>query len=473
MKKSILIILILALLILPTTVFADGAMYIYDRDQWNLGKENQQQVAINYQDGYQNMLISINLSDELHGERAVWIFPVPATPEKVAIDILKGYPTFNGQDIDSKYDREVKNIGYGMAGYSTFPIGLIGMFGFMGMGSRGYNQYATATADTLSVNGLVTVHETIQEMGLTTELITAKDEDALNEYFEEKGLNLPDSSDRIFKEYIGKDYTFVVSYISDLDAFKQESGNKVITDIHGYPVYNNAPNYNYRVTPQVGVFVKFPTDKIYFPLKPTSVYESQEVPMLMYVVGHVNPRLYPEIKQQSEITYYTQSGYHTTEQLENFFNGKTNISNFKYTKIKLNAPSKYLVDDLWISNSAPLWVSFKSLYTSVSWLFGILIYVLLSILASLIAGLISFSNEPVPKKTLLIHGLWNCLTAVGLLVATISLKTKKIDTKIQNQLRSQGIEVVAKDERKIVYFILFYVFFLSLLAGISLLLMAI
>jgi hypothetical protein len=106
-------------------------------------------------------------------------------------------------------------------------------------------------------------------------------------------------------------------------------------------------------------------------------------------------------------------------------------------------------------------------------LFGILIYVLLSILASLIAGLISFSNEPVPKKTLLIHGLWNCLTAVGLLVATISLKTKKIDTKIQNQLRSQGIEVVAKDERKIVYFILFYVFFLSLLAGISLLLMAI
>jgi hypothetical protein len=96
----------------------------------------------------------------------------------------------------------------------------------------------------------------------------------------------------------------------------------------------------------------------------------------------------------------------------------------KYTKIKLNAPSKYLVDDLWISKSAPLWVSFKSLYSSVSWLFGILIYVLLSILASLIAGLISFSDDPVPKKTLLIHGLriymsynihkhWNFLTFIN------------------------------------------------------------
>jgi hypothetical protein len=69
--------------------------------------------------------------------------------------------------------------------------------------------------------------------------------------------------------------------------------------------------------------------------------------------------------------------------------------------------------------------------------------------------------------------LWNCFTAVGLFVATISLKTKKIDTKIQNQLKSQGIDVVAKDDRKISYFILFYVFFLLLVAGISLLLMAI
>jgi hypothetical protein len=167
-KKIIPLILILILLIFPTAVFADGAMYIYDRDQWGLGKENQQQVAINYQDGYQNMLISINLSDELHGEKAVWIFPVPATPEKVAIDILKGYPTFNGQDVDSKYDRDVKSVGYGMAGYSTFPIGLIGLFGLR-WGSSFAASTNYANADSLSVGGLVTVHETIQEMGLTTD----------------------------------------------------------------------------------------------------------------------------------------------------------------------------------------------------------------------------------------------------------------------------------------------------------------
>lgn len=472
MKRIIPIILILILLIFPTVVFADGAMYIYDRDQWNLGKENQQQVAINYQDGYQNMLISINLSDEIHGEKAVWIFPVPATPEKVAIDILNGYPTFNGQDVDYKYDKAVKSVGYGMAGYSTFPIGLMGLLGFRTSFASSSRNYAEIAADSLSVGGLVTVHETIQKMGLTTELITAKDEDALYAYFEEKGLNLPDSSERIFREYIGKEYTFVVSYINDLDTFKQESGNQTVTDVHGYPVYNQNYN-NYRITPQIGVFVKFPTDKICFPLKPTSIYESQEVPMLMYVIGHVSPKLYPEIKQQAEVTYYTQNRYSPNTELDNFFNGKTNIRDMKYTKIKLNAPSKYLVDDLWISKSAPLWVSFKSLYSSVSWLFGILIYVLLSILASLIAGLISFSDDPVPKKTLLLHGLWNCLTAVGLLVATISLKTKKIDTKIQNQLKSQGIDVVAKDDRKVVYFILFYVFFLLLVAGISALLIAI
>lgn len=67
----------------------------------------------------------------------------------------------------------------------------------------------------------ITVHGHIEEMGLTTELITTKDVDALSNYLVNKGLNLPSKSKDIINEYIGKKYSFVVSWISDIEKFNK------------------------------------------------------------------------------------------------------------------------------------------------------------------------------------------------------------------------------------------------------------
>ncbi|PIN71850.1 hypothetical protein COV21_03995, partial [Candidatus Woesearchaeota archaeon CG10_big_fil_rev_8_21_14_0_10_45_5] len=109
-------------------------VHIYDRDMWNLASENQQLAAINYKDGFENMLISIGLNDDIHGEKAVWMFPVPANPDDVVIDILKGFPLLQGKDIDTVYNTAVGVSGLFMAGYSTFPLGSLVALPFIFVG---------------------------------------------------------------------------------------------------------------------------------------------------------------------------------------------------------------------------------------------------------------------------------------------------------------------------------------------------
>ena len=448
--KKIFSIFIILLLVCPI-VFADGMIHIYDEDMWTLGMENQQLVAINYEDGFENMLISVDITDDIHGEKAVWIFPIPSNPDRVVIDILKGYPRFYGKDIDSEYNDAVKGVSWAMVGYSTFPLGIPIAFGFMFTRSR-----FGALGD--SMEG-VTVHERIEKMGLSTELITTKDQASLNQYLQNKGLDLPQNSQNILDEYVGQDYSFVISYISNLAQFKQEAQMNERYDRYG------------RGGTPIGVSVKFPTEEIYFPLKPTSVYGSQEIPILMYVVGHVTPKLYPEIKQQAEVTYYNQRSYRPQAELQSFFNGKDRIDNLKYTKIKLNASSNYLIEDLWIKNYAPISVSIKSFLASIFWLGGITLFVIFSVASSLLAGLISFRKNPLPRRKLMLHGLWNCLTFMGFLIATIVMKTKQIDPKLQAQLDSQGLDVTPRDNRKMLYAFLFYVFFIALVISSSLLLL--
>ncbi|MDI3474060.1 MAG: hypothetical protein PWR30_383 [Candidatus Woesearchaeota archaeon] len=431
MKKILFSIFIILLLVCPLVV-ADGAILVYDEDMWRLGIENQQFAVINYEDGFENMLISVDITDDIHGEKAVWIFPVPSNPDMIVIDILKGYPRFNGKDIDSQYNEAVNLVERFTTFYSLFPLSIIPFFSINTL-FRGYESLGLADGD-------VIVHERIEKIGLTSELITTKDQAALNQYLQNKGLEFPQDS-QIFDEYIGQDYSFVVSYVSNLTQFKQEAQ---INERYGWNEI------------EIGVSVKFPTEDIYFPLKPTSVYGSQEIPILIYVVGHVTPELYPGIKQQTKVTYFIDSWYTPETELQSFFNGKEEIENLKYTKIKINAPSKYLTEDLWIENSAPISVSIKSFLARIAWLWGIILFVILSMISSLLAGLVSFRRDPLPRKKLILHGLWNCLTFIGFLIATILMKTRQTNNK------SQESDGTSRDYRKVLYIFLFYVFFIVL-----------
>lgn len=410
--KKIIPIILLFLLFIPA-VFADGMMHIYDNDMWSLLTEEQQFCAINYKNGYQHMILTVDTGQELKGDKAVWIFPVPAQPEKVAINIIKGFPNLMGYDIEEKADQLISEVFSTMRATQVYAFPLMLFAGQFGATS----EFGKA-GDSL---GGVTVHERIEKMGLTTELVSAENGILLANYVASKGLDLPDTSKYILQGYTGQKYSFVISWISDVEKFKQEQRAKEIS-------YRGMWTGN-----ALGVFISFPTEKIYYPLMPTSVYGSKRVPAVIYVLDYVTPELYDGIKSDTEVNYFYQIGSTYSEELRDFFVGYEKnpmmlyselgetpgfaIDNIKYTKIKVNPPSKYLTQDLWIDSSAPFKIKSIDFINQSGFIFALIFFIICSCLASMISGMISFRGSGASKLKFALFGLFNFLTLIGFSLA--------------------------------------------------------
>jgi len=437
MKSSLLILFLI--IASSHCAYADGMLLIYPyMDDWVLAKENQQFAAINYENGIQKMILAIDA--ELRGKKAVWIFPVPANPEDIAIDVIKGFPMFRGYEVKIEANEKIRETFSIMRLSQLYTIPFIFFKQYEPIpliGDVFYKVYPTKALED------VTVYEHIEKMGLTAELIGAKSGDSLYNYLINKSLNLPEDSKAILNEYVGKDYSFVVSWISDVEKFLEESE---VRDRYG------------RIKNIIGISISFPTDKIYFPLKPTSVYGSTRIPILIYVVGYVMPDFYPKILNYTKVNYIIQSYYYTPYELAFFFNEKTEIKNLRYTRIKIEAPSKYFNEDLWIKDSSPLDILLVDFIITSALIWGIIFFVLSSCLASILSGMIIFRKEQISKKKFALLGLSNFLTIIGFLIATIFLKTKRLDPKLEKRLKSEGI--IIWDYRKILFIILFTILFL-------------
>jgi hypothetical protein len=168
----------------------------------------------------------------------------------------------------------------------------------------------------------------------------------------------------------------------------------------------------------LGVFVRFPADRIYFPLKPTQAYGNRTVPLLLTVNGFVTPVFPAGTGSRASVSYLEQDSYSPPATLKDFFNGQKEKAPFTYTKILLVVPAEEFTDDLWLDNVAPQEVSTLSWMITYYPLIGIGLYILFSALAALLAGLIVFTRGSVKPARLLEHGLWNCATLVGVVYAT-------------------------------------------------------
>ena len=449
-----------------SSAVADGGMWVkpHDSDLWGLHSEEKQFCAINYQDGYQNMILNIAIDPNIEGERAVWIFPVPSNPEETIIDIVKAFPEIRGRDIKREAKENIKGIFSLLRVTQIYPIPfeLARYVVFGGVGKfAGDMEYAMAPTESL-----VEVHEHIEEYGLATELITAKDSTALWNYLALKDVELPEDSKKVFRDYIGEEYSFVVSWINDIDEFKREKfGYMYEEEYDQYDEYTRnkmVERMPYYDNVLIGVEVDFPTDRMYFPLKPTSVYGSQRVPAVIYVMDHVIPDLYPNIKKDSSVEYYYDNHYYVPHELENFFFNEPVQKDLEYTKITVNPPSKLLTDDLWMDLGAPTSVNIASSFVKYPIFYFFFFWIVLSVLASILAALIIFRKDRLPIWKFALWGLWNLLSIIGFLIATIFFKTKSVDPKLRRDLRRRGIRVVAKDLRKIGYVALFSGLFVGL-----------
>lgn len=477
---------------IPKSVLADGMMIETDpySGRWDYSNESNQQAFINYDDGLQKMIISVGLEGE-NSKDVVWLFPVPADPNKVAIDVVKNLPQLSGEEISKKAKSNLDDIKDFLQMTQVYTIPLVMMLkdSFNGVATEGFD-------DTLGTKGFgrgaeqdVVVYEHLEKEGIVSEIITAKTATGLYDYLISKGLKIESGAIPVLDNYIGKDYSFIASWISQpIQAATEEYGivtRKVLKtneelvsdvpqeavdmmingvekglpgireyflknprDVKGYIathpyaysivieyLQENRPDLAYkevaeqRLMPkmqannnQKGVFVTFPTKDIYFPLLPTSVYGSKTVPATIRIIGHVSPRVFQDIKSYTKTEYYVDGYASFAGNLKNFYGDQN--QNIKYTKIEINAPSKFLTDDLWISKQAPVKTYYSTFIAKHPIISAIILLMLSSIIAGILAGLIIFRELRKKPIKLGLIGLSNCFTLFGLLTATVLVGTK-------------------------------------------------
>lgn len=549
-------------------IFADG-MVIYGNNEhqngWDYSNETDQQAFINYKNGLEKMIVGIKTADT-NQNGSVWIFPVPASPEKVVIDVIDELPRINGDEIFDKAKNNLSEAGSFLFASQIYPS----IFTLtMGVQSDYYTEDDMATGVSLGMERAegaasdVMVYEHLDKAGMTSELIAAKTADGLYRYFRDKGLDVEQGAIPVLDNYIGKDYSFVASWITGADRAGTESGNvesnmpvenvsgqstqnikenlqgylgipevgkmllklkdkypsldvsidpdseeevvvngdqvlpylrsnegrgalnELIAQIQSEPDFANMTinsgepgsineaigNYRDIVAAELpskkddfavqdntkGILVIFPSKEIYFPLVLTSVYDSKIVPATIRVVGYVQPKIYQSIKGFIEVSYYSDAFYFG-EDLGDFFGKDFN----KYTKIEIKAPSKYLTQDLWIKNSAPLKAVYASFIASNPLLVTGILWLLCSLLAAFCAGWIFLKGLRSRPLKLALLGAANCLTIIGLAVVLFLMSTgepaNKEETVLLNQARAKGY--IKKRRFALLLFILAPFFFL-------------
>lgn len=415
-----LIAFLAAFAIMSKPVHADGMIIEPDpySDRWDFSDEKNQQAFINYDNGMQKMIISVGF-DAKDNKDAVWLFPVPSDPNKVAIDVVTSLPSFGGEEITLKARSNLEAVRSSLQMTQIYTIPFLGLSRYS-LGSSVV--YEGAISSTKSANDSVetdvVVYEHVEKEGISSEIITAKTANGLFDYLKGKGLKIESGSISVLDNYIGKDYSFIASWISAPDKITSTE-------------YQSA---------QRGVYVTFPTTDIFFPLLPTSVYGSKVVPATIRIIGHVTPKVFQDIKSFTLTSYYMNgSDWYADESLRGFYG--ENYYDINYTKIDIDAPSKYLTDDLWISNSVPIKTYYSSFVATYPTAVTIILLVVSSILTGILAGWICFKDLRKNIVKLGLIGLSNCLSVFGLIITTMLISSKTEDNNIKpliTELRQKG-----------------------------------
>jgi hypothetical protein len=418
--------------LLSSVVMGDGCAlrHIPNIDRWEALSQEKQIAVINYKDGYEKLILVINVKNSsLQGDKAVWIFPVPSDPKNVNIDILDDVPRLDGTNIKNLAGDAV-NDPYSFMYFSqpyTIPLGLF-LYVYVGGMIAG------------SASPEYTVYEHMEKKGFTTEKVGANNSKAFQAYLNSNNLALPEGTNATIDEYIGQNYCFIVSWISDVEEFRKESLlslGKNYELVNGYVRFKPTNSLVGELSLTLGVSINFPTEKIYYPLKLTSVYGSETIPMFIQVIDYVTLAKYPDISQDGFINtnYYIDKEYQVPTNLTTFFSkqiqqngvkdiytGRYNIQNLRYTEIEIHSKAQYLTEDLFIDDSVSVGTSFLDFVASNGWIILLSIFILSSCLSSILAGIIIYGKQkPIFYKFALL-GLSNFASLIGFFIASFALK---------------------------------------------------
>ena len=368
----------------PTIACGCGVLIMDSENEqgWEYGNDSTETALISYKDGTEHLLIGLDVQPRNAG--AALITPVPAKPNTVQSDILPSTPTFEGFDISDRGAENIVKIRNSLVSSQLYPL-IFWIIYNLTFSSHGLQVEAIAVSVPRAGDGFaqgVEVYQHIEKEGMIAEVLSAKTSDALYNYLRMKGLAITQDSIPIFRDYIRDDYSFVVAWID--------------------PAQNNLT--------AKAVAVSFPTDTLYYPLKPNSAYTGEGKPKEILVAGYVSPRLPVRLEQQTRVSYHYDAD---PTPFENFI---PKTSGFGFTRVLIRANPSLMTEDLTFSRvaSPAVYIAHGAAVHPI--IFGILILLLIAYLATRFSLMVS---RPQFSRPILPHvlTLTNSLTLIGTIIA--------------------------------------------------------
>jgi hypothetical protein len=357
-RQIFTIILLLTALTLPA--YADGMVFERRVDYSALATEESQTALIAYEDGIERLIIGVDVHQTQ--SELVWIFPVPAKPDVTDIDIVKSLPKLEGKNVIDEAKKNAQAILEVSLISQIYTLPLI----FTARGaSFGHRAAVFEAVEPSSLEGLI-VYKSITKYGITTELLSTESIEPLEFYLLDKGLELPDQVIGPIEEYIGEDCSFVISW-KESTAFPRGKTNNI------------------------NVTISFPTERIFYPLRFTSVYGEEVIPIQLTVQGYVTPDV-PKPLDRKVKAYFFRSDESNEVTIHKSDGDEEDILFERMTLIKLRTASKELISDLWLEPKPMFGVRVaESIYLNPVQYF-IVSFLLISFVSGEVAGLIMFPN---------------------------------------------------------------------------------
>jgi hypothetical protein len=375
--------------------FGDGKAFSgYDFSSLYPILEDEQRAVILHRNGIEKMLIAVSLELEEEDD-AVWIFPLPGEPNKVKLDIVDSFPRFWGVDPREEARSLFSSIRDVALFTQIYTVPIIGCL-FSGLGG-------VAGID------LPTIHAEIDKWGIHAEAVTAESIEGLSNYLKNKKVGIETKELIAFEDYLSEKHVLVIVWISSRKKLLEE-----------FPDYGERDKLHEGRWPCL--YVEFVTDRAFYPLRPTSSYGGERIPIYLTVIDYVKLDTTVDFAEKFSTEYYKQETLPEGTPTE--LAKDLRQSEIAYTSIRFEDRAEELTEDLWFAPAEPkgmkyaenLLSLFKNMY--VSFIFMICFILVVSYISAGLAGLVLFRKWSGYARL----GLWNVLTLFGLYLATCYVK---------------------------------------------------
>jgi hypothetical protein len=355
------------------TAHGDG-MVFHTRDAASMGPltEHEQRAAIVCRDGVEHLVIAVNI-DPGEASEALWIFPVPGTPGAVTVDLADSFPAFEGTNPFEEAGEAVAVFGTLARATQVWTLFIEPLLAPAGAA-------ATATP---------AVHTSVEKWGIRAEVVTAASAEALAQYVGDKGSTVDQAELAAFEPYMDGWHVLIVAWIASEQQLRAE-----------FPHYRRPAGRPAGKWPCL--YVEFPSERAFYPMRPTSAYGDVIVPLQLFVVGYVEPHWWR----------WWASGPPETGP-EQFLQALPK-GRFPYTRLDMQRPARHFTDDLWFDPVPEPDTTYARIVAALlhRWP-AVLTYVVLiagmSYAAGGLAGLLLFGEwRPYARV-----GVWNLLTLIA------------------------------------------------------------